>query len=116
MEEKNQRAIEFLRKKSDLKEGERKQDKEKYFRKNNAKIRIKNNAIDFYYDGNDADKWNSFAESLCEDIYFLEKTRKKYKITVKDQNTDTEKQCSLLYELFDKWQSFSSSSKKNATC
>ena len=112
MEEKNQRAIEFLRKKSDLKEGERKKENEKHFRKNNAKIRIKNNAIDFYYEGNDTDKWNSFAESLCEDIYSLKKTRKKYNITVKDQNTDTEKQCSLLYELFDKWQSFSSSSKQ----
>lgn len=112
MEEKNQRAIEFLRKKSDLKEGERKKENEKHFRKNNAKIRIKNNAIDFYYEGNDTDKWNSFAESLCEDIYSLKKTREKYNITVKDQNTDTEKQCSLLYELFDKWQSFSSSSKK----
>ena len=109
MEEKNQRAIEFLGKKSDLKKGKRKN--EKYFIKNNAKIRIKNNAIDFYYDGNDADKWNSFAESLCKDIYSLEKPMVKYIITVKDQNTDTEKQCSLLYELFDKWQSFSSSSK-----
>ena len=109
MEEKNQRAIKFLKKKSDLKEGKRKN--EKYFIKNNAKIRIKNNAIDFYYDGNDADKWNSFAESLCKDIYSLEKPMVKYIITVKDQNTDTEKQCSLLYELFDKWQSFSSSSK-----
>ena len=112
MEEKNQRAIEFLRKKSDLKEGERPRENEKYFKKNNAKIRIKNNAIDFYYDGKDTDKWNSFAESLCEDIYSLKKTSKKYSITVKDQNTDTEKQCSLLYELFDKWQSFSSASKK----
>ena len=112
MEEKNQRAIEFLRKKSDLNEGERPRENEKYFKKNNAKIRIKNNAIDFYYDGKDTDKWNSFAESLCEDIYSLKKTSKKYSITVKDQNTDTEKQCSLLYELFDKWQSFSSSSKK----
>ena len=112
MEEKNQRAIEFLRKKSDLNEGKR--ENEKYFRKNNAKIRIKNNAIaiDFYYEGNDTDKWNSFAESLSEDIYSLKKTREKYSITVKDQNTDTEKQCSLLYELFDKWQNFSSSSKK----
>ena len=112
MEEKKQRAIEFLIKKSDLKEGERKEDNEKYFIKKKAKIRIKNNAIDFYYDGNDADKWNSFAESLRKDIYSLEKTKKKYKITVKDQNTDTEKQCSLLYALFDKWQSFSSPSKK----
>ncbi|MBE6391277.1 MAG: hypothetical protein E7042_03625 [Lentisphaerae bacterium] len=108
MEEKNQRAIEFLGKKSDLNKGDRKN--EKYFRKNNAKIRIKNNAIDFYYDGDDADKWNSFAESLSEDIYSLKKNSKKYSITVKDQNTDTETQCSLLYELFDKWQSFQSAS------
>ena len=69
MEEKIQRAIEFLGKKSDLIEGERTKENEKYFRKNNAKIRIKNNAIDFYYEGNDTDKWNSFAESLSEDIY-----------------------------------------------
>ena len=113
MEEKNQRAIEFLRKKSDLNEGERPRENEKYFKKNNVpyvKIRIKNNAIDFYYDGKDTDKWNSFAESLCEDIYSLKKTSKKYSITVKDQNTDTETPCSLLYKLFDKWQSFQSAS------
>ena len=71
MEEKNQRAIEFLGKKSDLNKGKR--ENEKYFRKNNAKIRIKNNAIDFYYEGDDTDKWNSFAESLSEDIYSLKK-------------------------------------------
>ena len=53
MEEENQRAIEFLRKKSDLHKGKRPQENEIYFRKNNAKIRIKNNAIDFYYEGKD---------------------------------------------------------------
>ena len=112
MEEKNQRAIELLREKSDLNKGKR--ENETFFKKNNVpyvKIRIKNNAIDFFYDTDkDHCKWNSFAESLSEDIYSLKKTRKKYSITVKDQNIDTEKQCSLLYELFDKWQSFSSSS------
>ena len=115
MEEKNQRAIEFLKKKSDLNEGERPRENEKYFKKNNVpyvKIRIKNNAIDFYYEGNDTDKWNRFAESLSKDIYSLKKNSKKYSITVKDQNTDIETQCSLLYELFDKWQSISSSSEK----
>ena len=110
MEEKNQRAIEFLGKKSDLNKGKR--ENEKYFRKNNAKIRIKNNAIDFYYEGDDTDKWNSFAESLSEDIYSLKKNSKKYTITVKDQNTDIETQCSLLYELFDKWQSSQSASEE----
>ena len=48
MEEKNQRAIEFLRKKSDLKEGEK--GKETFFYKNtqDVKIRILCPGMDFY--------------------------------------------------------------------
>ena len=110
MEEKNQRAIEFLRKKSDLNEGKR--GKETFFYKNtrNVKIRILCAGMDFYCESEKRKQygWSDFVKQNDATPY---KKNNEW-LAVKDQNTDTETQCSLLYELFDKWQSFSSSSKK----
>ena len=110
MEEKNQRAIEFLRKKSDLKVGKR--GKETFFYKNtqNVKIRILCTSMDFYCESEKRKQygWSDFVKQNDATPY---KKNNEW-LAVKDQNTDTEKQCSLLYELFDKWQSFQSASEE----
>ena len=110
MEEKNQGAIEFLKKKSDLKEGKR--GKETFFYKNtqNVKIRILCTGMDFYCESEKRKQygWSDFVKQNDATPY---KKNNEW-LAVKDQNTDTEKQCSLLYELFDKWQSFQSASEE----
>jgi hypothetical protein len=102
-----------LRKKSDLKKGERR--KETFFYKNtrNVKIRILCTGMDFYCESEKRKQygWSDFVKQNDATPY---KKNNEW-LAVKDQNTDTEKQCSLLYELFDKWQSFSSPSKKTRT-
>jgi hypothetical protein len=110
MEEKNQRAIEFLSKKSDLKKGKR--GKETFFYKNtqNVKIRILCTGMDFYCESEKRKQygWSDFVKQNDATPY---KKNNEW-LAVKDQNTDTETQCSLLYELFDKWQSFQSASEE----
>ena len=110
MEEKNQRAIEFLGKKSDLKEGKRR--KETFFYKNtrDVKIRILCTGMDFYCESEKREQygWSDFVKQNDATPY----KKKNEWLAVKDQNTDTKKQCSLLYELFDKWQSFQSASEE----
>lgn len=110
MEEKNQRAIEFLGKKSDLNEGKR--GKETFFYKNtrNVKIRILCTGMDFYCESEKRKQygWSDFVKQNDATPY---KKNNEW-LAVKDQTQSTEEQCDLLYTLFQKWEEFSSSSKK----
>ena len=110
MEEKNQRAIEFFGKKSDLKEGKR--GKETFFYKNtrNVKIRILCTGMDFYCESEKRKQygWSDFVKQNDATPY---KKNNEW-LAVKDQTQSTGEQCDLLYTLFQKWEEFSSSSKK----
>lgn len=109
MEEKNQRAIEFLRKKSDLKKGEK--GKETFFYKNtqDVKIRILCTGMDFYCESEKRKKsgWSDFVKQNDATPY----KKKNEWLAVKDQTQSTGEQCDLLYTLFQKWEEFSSSSE-----
>ena len=110
MEEKNQRAIEFLKKKSDLNEGKR--GKETFFYKNtrDVKIRILCTGMDFYCESEKRKQygWSDFVTQNDATPY----KKKNEWLAVKDQTKSTGEQCNLLYTLFQKWEEFSSSSKK----
>lgn len=109
MEEKNQRAIEFLRKKSDLNEGKR--GKETFFYKNtrDVKIRILCTGMDFYCESEKRKQygWSDFVTQNDATPY----KKKNEWLAVKDQTKSTGEQCDLLYTLFQKWEEFSSSSE-----
>ena len=115
MEEKNQRAIEFLGKKSDLKEGKR--GKETFFYKNTRNVKIRVGAartkhiVDLYCESNeDFEELKNIIKNDKEmnDIYKEVSGSRCFTV----ENQSIEEQCRLLGNLYDTWQIFSSSSKK----